>query len=457
MRIWQPIVSLLDLPSFKVGAGACIVAASLLLGSGACSSAPEPAGNTGGSGGQPVGGGGDGGASEPTPSIVCNGIVCQAGETCGEFDRCDCDPEMDNCEGGKVCLPIGRRCGFLMGKEGEPCDQAGQLDPKRNLECGLEGARLQWLRLCSTSDDCLHPATHCASDGYCRSSLCGDERSEAVPNGGPFGKCDPVHGVLGKEEDATGTCLPEGEGFSCRAAGSAGIGAPCRPGGSRLHPEMTCALGLHCPSLEARAWVCQRDSHCLAGERCNEASSRCEMKPCVEDADCGDPERNHCGIDGRCALTSVCREVCDGGTAIEKGEFSGCERGFCRKEEGSQPQPHAALTCTTDCNPQGGARVCPVIGGRPQICEPWHPESRQRLGTCESTLEAPAALGENCRVRPCETGTTCVGWKNEYICLALCCEEKFSEKPCPMPPPPCIDFQPCVQLVESQWGVCLPR
>lgn len=445
----------------------------LSLGMGACGSEADgggagghPAGkggSPGGVGGNPAGTGGGfgnaGGSGGSDGPIICGGLECAPGEGCSETRQCVCDPEADRCEGGRACDPMSLRCSAPTGsgRESYPCEQEGQRDRERGLECVRSGSALAWMRTCVTSDDCLLGYSFCWGKGHCYSNTCGDDRMGSLPNGKYFGECDASTGLFDEASRSIGTCLPPRWDYPygvCYQPGDAKNGQACRVDASRRDPARVCGLGLHCPyEYLPVGGGCSSDLDCHPGQECSTQFSRCTMKACDDDLDCGDAERLYCFGGVGCVPFSLCQEICDGGSSESDEVFSSCTVGVCPSNERSRMEDHMLLSCVSECDPFGGSEACEPTGDTPHECVPWLSGGESPGGYCRGRLEEAAGPGEDCSSRPCQTGAICLRGQ-EAICAPLCsCEAGFAGNLCPVSSPLCSGDEVCYQM-EGHLGFC---
>ncbi len=204
----------------------------------------------------------------------------------------------------------------------------------------------------------------------------------------------------------SGECLPEVQ--DCREAPEICSRSEvcdeqtgdCRPSVTQCADSGACPTGQVC---DAQSGTCRAATRCTidgceAQEVCNEATDRCEPRPCLEDLDCptasgficGDtnvcvrgcrPGSSQCPADQTCvtesgASTGICQDRCVedtdcafGQVCVDDGNRSQCEAeppcsadADCRADEVCIASNCSQPRCTTDDDCEAG-QVCQVASG----------------------------------------------------------------------------------------------
>lgn len=257
------------------------------------------------------------------------------------FDVCECDPLADTCDDGFYCSDQTFRCtAEYRALEWTDCTGLEGYSLVSGLYCHDFGTVTFWIRVCTTSADCLTPGFFCPFESdptllnACIPNRCGPNDSEISAifpqNGDYFGSCDAqYHGALPGGAAGTcqpavvapllGTCLQDGTSTTtCRSRDPRGFVASTK-----------CAPGYVCrEDLSGWSAPCATDLDCPHPSLyCKTNVSVCQPRPCYTDAECG--AGGYCGSDGLCLPEGECQEACNAGSfGSGVGPQAGCGAGL---------------------------------------------------------------------------------------------------------------------------------
>ena len=332
---------------------------------------------------------------------VCDGGICVTTCACQVDADCDGAVATGDCERA-VC--DGCECLLTsdLGKDGEPCDDHGDL-------C-ISGATCQAGQCAGgTTPDCSSEA-----QGPCQPGVCDSTTGQCVTGAaGAETGCDDGDPCTQADScDGAGGCA--GQPLDCTSFEGACASASCVAGACQTQP--------------LAGEPCDPGNPCIAGATC-QPNGQCvgawdtEECPCVEDGDCDDGKPctdDSCDADtGACAQTPIA-----GGCYIDGKCFWGGE-------------PNLGVNTCQVCDPGVSQTTWASLAcddGNPCTSDQCDPAA----GCVTSALDGNECQDDD----PCTKDETCVGGICEGLCtctLDAHCEGSFDEVPACMRPA-CINF-----------------
>ncbi len=437
-----------------------------------------------------------------TASTVCRTGVCDPDGTCGFADGdgpCTAGTTTASCRSG-ICgaisglcapaVPAGcgddRDCSAFQYCDGRTFTCAAKVpagnqlppDPRHNTGvCTVAvGAAVCVGGACEVGDDkCGITNTHaCATNGNCRSGVCGADGKCGVANDGACtlatqcrsGVCD-ADGKCGAPNDGacttgaacrSGICgadlkcgTPNGgictDDAACRGGACAADGRCGTPNGGACTTGTSCRAG-SCQSGTCSA-TCTSSSQCGAGLFCGAASTCVPKIPnggsCNLASECASAI---CSSDGKCGANPG--DVCSAPNDCRAG---GCMNGTCGPDCSADAQCITGSYCSTAgtcvaANPNGTACTL-AVQCTSGVCE--------ADGQCGATDGRPCAGAADCRSGICSAANTCAATcATNADCVAgnFCDPAAHDCRPVAPNGGACADDSQCRSSVCDSDGTC---